>query len=596
MCIHSVNAQPVTSNKPELTPVTLQLKWKHQFQFAGYYAAIEQGFYAEAGLDVSLLEATSNMEPIQAVINGEAEFGVTTSDIVRLRSQGKDLVLLASIFQHSPQILVALKSSGIDHVQLLQNKKVAMEHNAADIITYMSDEGISLDDVIMYPHAFGIDQLISGEVDALSAYKSDEPFLLSESKKEYTIIDPGMGGIDFYGDVLFTTGELIKTNPDLVLRFREATLKGWKYAMSNTEEIVQLIYNNYSQRHSIEHLRFEAEKMQRLIMPDVVEIGYSNPGRWQRILDIYKEQSLLQEPITLDGLFYTDYLEQERDILWRTIIIFSVILLMVTSITLFYYFTTQKLKAESKRRQAVQQELVESEKRLRELNASKDRFYSIIAHDLRNPFTAILGFTELIMMDAKKDPKNIQFETLEIIKETILNTSELLNNLLLWSRNQIGSMEYQPEVFQLNEAISKTVDLVKAQATQKGIVIVADNEDCTIFADPNMIRTILRNLLTNAIKFTKKNGQIEVTTSYDDKNCTFTVSDNGVGISQDNLKKIFSIDSKFSSYGTESEQGTGLGLLLCKEFVDKHGGDITVESEIGKGSSFIVTLPRFKNL
>lgn len=583
------------SSPDQLTDITLQLKWKHQFQFAGYYAAIEQGFYKDVGLNVHLLEAQKNADASETVLNGQAQFGVSTSDIVRLRSQGKDLVLLASIFQHSPQILVALKSSGIDHVQSLQHKKISMEHNAADITAFMNDEGVSLDEVVLYPHSFGIEQLLSSEVDALSAYKSDEPFLLTESEKEYIIIDPAMGGIDFYGDVLFTTGELVKTNPELVLNFREATLKGWKYAMNHTDEIARLIYTTYSDRHSLEHLQFEADKMQRLIMPDVVEIGYSNPGRWQHILDIYKAQHLLDEATTLDGFFYTDYLKPDRVIPWQIVIIFSVILVMVISVTLFYYFTTQKLKAESKRRLAVQHELMESEKRLRELNASKDRFYSIIAHDLRNPFSAILGFTELIMRDVKKDPKNIRLETLEIIKETILHTSELLNNLLLWSRNQIGNIEYQPEVFQLKTAITKSLDIVKAQATHKQIAIDVIGDDCTIFADPNMIQTILRNLLTNAIKFTPKKGQVSITITSDDTNCIIAVKDTGVGISSENIPKLFAVDSKFVNYGTEAEHGTGLGLLLCKEFIEKHSGSIEVSSSPDKGSTFTISLPRFKN-
>ncbi len=303
-------------------PVTLQLKWKHQFQFAGYYAAIEKGYYQEMGFQVSLLEAIEGQNPSDAVFSGKAEFEICSSDIILMRAEGKDAVVLATIFQHSPQILLGSQKSGINHVHNLVGKRIAMEPNAADIIAYMNNEGISLDQCIIDQHTFDVNGLLNGTMEAISAYSTDEPFLLDKAKFDYTIIAPVMGGIDFYGDMLFTTATFINDNPLLVKNFREATIKGWDYAMDNPEEIIDLIYSQYSKRHTVDHLWFEAAQMQKLVMKDVVEIGYTNPGRWKSIIDTYKRLNMLDAPFTNAGLLYSDYFQQGIVIPWRLVLIF----------------------------------------------------------------------------------------------------------------------------------------------------------------------------------------------------------------------------------------------------------------------------------
>tara|TARA_R110002096_G_scaffold97694_22_gene217871 strand:- start:7382 stop:9250 length:1869 start_codon:yes stop_codon:yes gene_type:complete len=589
-------AQSSTASQEPIKKVTLQLKWKHQFQFAGYYAAIEKGFYKDLGIDVTLVEASEDFEPAEAVFDGNAEFGIATSDIIILRSQGKDAVLLASIFQHSPQILIAAKSSGIENTQGLFGKRVALEPHTADIITYMRDEGVSLNEINRFSHSYGIEQLINGEVDAMTAYKSDEPFLLTQTGFDYIIIDPSMGGIDFYGDILFTTEELIKQDPVLVENFRKASLKGWEYALKNSGEIIDLIYSKYTQRHTKEHLEFEARRMQLLIMPDVVEIGYSNPERWKRILEIYGEQNMLQSKLSIDGLFYSDYVEDEAPFPWKLITALSTLIILIASVSIFYYNTSRRLKTESSKRLLVQQELMQSETKLKEANATKDKFYSIIAHDLRNPLSAILGFTELILMDEKNENKKENREFLKIIKETILHTATLLNNLLTWSRSQLGDIEFRPEIYRLTQFIEDNIAFVKGPATQKHITIHSHiTPECTIFGDANMINTIIRNLLSNAIKFTSDFGEVNIKAIMTPTFCEISITDNGIGISPVDQSNLFDTNTKFTSEGTNAEKGTGLGLLLSKEFIEKHGGTIWLESEVDKGSTFTFTLPRFNN-
>lgn len=355
---------PVKSEKD----VTLQLKWKHQFQFAGYYAAIQQGYYKELGLNVKLMEAADGENAIDVVLNGKADFGVCTSDILLMRAQHKPVVVLATVFQHSPLILLATKKSGIAHVHDLIGKRIAMEPNSADLIAFINDEGVSLDKCIVNPHTYDVDKLLSGEFDAISAYVTDEPFALKQANFDYSIISPSMGGIDFYGDVLFSTEAMIKSQPEMVANFRAATLKGWQYAMEHPEEIVQLIYNTYSKRHSIEHLRYEAEKMKSFVMADVVEIGYSNPGRWNSIADTYKKLNMLDESFSTEGLFYSDYTRAlSINIPWHLIFIFLLAGIMLSAVFYLFYKNTQKLKNEIISREQTESELRISEVRFREM-------------------------------------------------------------------------------------------------------------------------------------------------------------------------------------------------------------------------------------
>ncbi|OQX99691.1 MAG: hypothetical protein B6I20_09730, partial [Bacteroidetes bacterium 4572_117] len=272
------------SSDTTLTQVKLQLKWKHQFQFAGYYAAIEKGYYKELGIEVELIEANNKELPIDALISGKAQFATGTSDIVLLRAAGKPVVLLATIFQHSAQVLLVSETSKIEYVHSLVGKRLIIEPHAADIIAYMKDEDVALNRVIQLPHSFNINMLVENKADAMTAYLTDEPFLLQQQSFDYKIFSPISGNIDFYGDILITSEQLLK---------------------ENTDEIIELIYNKYSKRHSKEHLVFEAEKMKKLILSDVVPIGYSNYRRWEKTVKIYQETGLLDADEDITGLFYT---------------------------------------------------------------------------------------------------------------------------------------------------------------------------------------------------------------------------------------------------------------------------------------------------
>lgn len=232
---------------------------------------------------------------------------------------------------------------------------------------------------------------------------------------------------------------------------------------------------------------------------------------------------------------------------------------------------------------------------LKQLNNTKDRLFSIIGHDLKNPFNSILGFTDLLIDNNKEydDEKRLKF--LKIIKEATLKSANLLNNLLNWANTQTGNIDFNPEKINLKIELFDVLSLLEIQAINKEIRLQNNmNEDIYVNADSNMVTAILRNLISNAIKFTNPQGLVEINSKVINGFVEITVKDNGVGIPKNEIEKLFKIDEKYSNLGTLNEQGSGLGLILCKEFVEKHGGNINVKSIENEGSEFIFTLPKWE--
>ncbi len=227
-----------------------------------------------------------------------------------------------------------------------------------------------------------------------------------------------------------------------------------------------------------------------------------------------------------------------------------------------------------------------------ELNATKDKFFSIIAHDLRNPFNGLQALSMLLLRNyLEYDAKQVM-EILELIQQSAERGVSLLENLLEWSRVQTGRIEYTPEVFSLSELVDESISLLLNQSDKKQIKLETTvSKDIQVFADRNMTFTVLRNLISNAIKFTFKEGNVTIGAEPQQNFIRVSVADNGTGILPDFQERLFKLGKNFSTKGTANESGTGLGLILCKDFVDKQGGDIWVESVYEKGSTFIFTIP-----
>lgn len=242
-------------------------------------------------------------------------------------------------------------------------------------------------------------------------------------------------------------------------------------------------------------------------------------------------------------------------------------------------------------RKEIQQKLMENEKSLQELNATKDKFFSIIAHDLRGPFNAILGFSELIVEKCQKNDYKDVCMMSGLLHSSAKHSFDLLTNLLEWSRTQRGKKIFEPKETNLVSLLDTEVELVSLTAQEKNIKIKCDCAETTVFADYNMLQTILRNLISNALKYSFKGGEINIKVQKMKSEILISVADTGVGISDEKQGKLFNISDVESTPGTNNEKGTGLGLILCKEFIEKHGGKIRVESREGLGSTFYFTLP-----
>lgn len=244
------------------------------------------------------------------------------------------------------------------------------------------------------------------------------------------------------------------------------------------------------------------------------------------------------------------------------------------------------------KRKTAEQKLQNNENLLKELNAKKDKFFSIIAHDLRGPFISILGVTELLKENFVKYGKEKTEHIINELYTASSNTYNLLENLLEWSRAQSDKIPYDPIKIDITGICTEIANTFYSRAAAKNIKLnYPANEKIEIFADINMLETIMRNLISNAIKFSNNNGIININIEEKSQFAVISISDNGIGIDIDRIDKIFDITQKQSTLGTANEKGTGLGLIICKEFVDKHGCKIWVESEKGKGSNFKFTMP-----
>ncbi len=253
----------------------------------------------------------------------------------------------------------------------------------------------------------------------------------------------------------------------------------------------------------------------------------------------------------------------------------------------------ENLSNESKKLVELNEKLMDSEQKLRYANETKDMFFSIIAHDLRNPFVTLINNAELLDRFYEKMSDSERKKAIHNLKNASKNTYHLLDNLLVWSSSQMGTIEFTPYEFNLKNLLLEVKLISQPQATAKNIEVdIEVPDDIMVFADENMLGAVYRNLVTNAIKFTHRGGHVLLGCKPAKKSeiCLF-VKDTGIGIDEDNLPKLFSLDKKISRPGTEGELSTGLGLIVCKEFINKHGGEIWAESEIGKGTTFYFTLP-----
>ncbi|MBI9065354.1 MAG: ABC transporter substrate-binding protein [Marinilabiliaceae bacterium] len=377
--IYSISA--IANN--ELDTVVLQLKWKHQFQFAGFYAAVEQNYYREAGIEVILKEGLKGIDPIDEIISGRANFGIESPKLIIDKNNGQAIVALAAIFQHSPEILITLKESGITKPEDFISKRISISENGMFATKAIFNQShITMDSLQLQHLESHTQKLISGDLDLVDAYITDSPFYVRQAGKEPVIFKPISYGIDFYGDILFTSQEEIENNIDRVTRFKEASEKGWIYAMSHKKEMVKLIREKYDPDLSAKQLSYEAMMMEELLLPKLVRPGQMNEDRWRHIADTYVELDLLQPDYTMEGFFLDDYKEaetQRMQLLFRILIF--VVLTLITVSLISFTFNRKLRKAVLRRTDELSKinknlldEIKERKRILHSLSLSEERF------------------------------------------------------------------------------------------------------------------------------------------------------------------------------------------------------------------------------
>lgn len=294
-------------NSQPLERIRLQLKWYHQFQFAGYYAAIEKGYFRNEGLEVELIEGRPGFSPVDELLAGRADLAIDSPAVLIQRQQGKPIVALAAVFQHSPAVIMTLSANRLDTPQSLKGKRLMLTPGTdPESLAMLVGEGVRLKDVQMLPHTWSIDDLLSSRVDAQTAYLTNEPYLLKKAGREASYIRPLNYGIDFYGDCIITTEQEVRSRFERLESFKKAAQQGWLYAMAHQLEIAELIRKKYSQKKELEHLLYEAHVMRDLIQPEFVEIGHMNPARWRHIAEIFIQLGMMEPNYKLGGFLYED--------------------------------------------------------------------------------------------------------------------------------------------------------------------------------------------------------------------------------------------------------------------------------------------------
>ncbi len=292
----------------KLQKVRVQLKWTHQFQFAGFYAAIEQGYFRNAGLDVELIEGGPLIDPVAVVAAGQAEFGVGTSSLLIDFNKGRPVMAVAAILQHSPFVILARRDPALRTVRDLEGKTLMGEAHSDELTAYLTTAGVNLDRIQIKPHTGDVTSLLGSEwdqVDAMTAYISTEPFEAARRNIPYQIFNPRDLNINFYGDTLFTSKQMALTQPHVVAALRDALIAGWRYALAHQAEIVDLILRNYRPRMDRTELSLEAQATYNLFQTDLVDIGYMSRERWQSIGEVYAASGMLPKNFALDGFMFS---------------------------------------------------------------------------------------------------------------------------------------------------------------------------------------------------------------------------------------------------------------------------------------------------
>jgi len=334
-----------TAKQNKLQTVTLQLKSHHQFQFAGFYAAQLKGYYQAAGLEVILKEGTYDTNHVDDVLSGRANFCIGDANQLLDYMNGKPIVALGVIFQHAPDVIISRAASGITTPRELGGRKLMITTDSTPQWAMLASQGIIQNDLELLPVSNPIEALKKGKVDAISASLTDQPYQLQRAHVPINIIHPVTYGIDYYGNTLFTQQSFAQDNPELVEAFIKASFMGWKYAMNNPDELISIIRFKYNPNRTLGQLRHEADAIQELVTPKLVEIGTMSRERWEEIGATFRMLGLTSSNSSLDNFIYIT--KQQRQLIsiarWTPYIVVMIVIVALATLFLFIYNRRLKL-------------------------------------------------------------------------------------------------------------------------------------------------------------------------------------------------------------------------------------------------------------
>lgn len=407
---------PLAAANSSTKDISLQLRWMHQFQSAGYYAALHKGFYREVGLNVTILEGQPHHSVVNRVLSGGADFGVSNSGgLLGSYLNGSDVVALAPIFQHSPSVLLVAGKHAVKIQDLAKSEKPIQIKSGLDDLELQAmflSQGIALDSVNIIHEGPHIDGLILDKLAAINAYISNEILTLEDLGLPYTVLHPQTFGMDFYGDVLFTSLQTVNNQPDVVEKFRAASLRGWEYAATHKEEIVDIILKYYNtQNKTRDELLREADILIGLIRPEFVRVGYSNEDRWQHIADtLFKFNAVPNNRDLKDFL----YQEPQRNYVWLRWVagVMATLLFLISFRFLVLYNANKRLRSEIETRESIEHDLHAKQYQLERFSRIIDEHIMLLRVDLSEN---VLSVTRALLQKTGLDEADIKRHSVDKI-------------------------------------------------------------------------------------------------------------------------------------------------------------------------------------
>ena len=568
--------------------VGLQLQWKHQFEFAGFYMAKEKGYYEDVGLDVEFYEYDPNINIIDKVVETSNMYGVSYSNIITEYMKGQPIVFVANFFKQSPLAIVS--SENIKLPSDLRGKKVMGVGdgiNSAIVLVMFKKFGIQQDDFIHLATTFRIDEFVNKEVDAMAVYTTNETFFLDKLGIKYNLLNPTIYGAEFYDLNLFTSQEELRKHPKRVQHFKEASIRGWKYALEHKKEVIKLIQEKYNtQNKSYDSLMYEATQIENIMLPKIYPIGSIDLNRVQLMVDDFKNIGVISnnEKIDLDNFIYVTP-DEMIHLSIRTVQISFVALLVCILLFIFLWNIKLKRKVRSEIQKNVDQE------RLLYYYSKQKSMYDMlgnISHQWRHPLSELSSY--LMLIDTKLSMGQ------EITKQELKNISKDSKKIIAFMSTSIDTFtdfytvaNEKKETFFIKDVINRTLFILQGSLQTSHIYIEKNiTDDLKIFGSINHLEQVILSIFVNAkdILIQRKIYEpcICITAYKTHTKIYITISDNAGGIEESLIKEIFDLKV------TSKENSNGLGLYIAKKIVKtKFDGDIEARNN-ARGAEFSIVL------